>query len=65
MPKKFKGENSKAAVAKARKAEAKAAENARVEKEKEDAYWKDDDKHVAKKQQRKVSGHGSNTVARA
>ena len=53
------------AEAKVGKAEAKATENARVEKEKEDAYWKDDDKHVARKQQRKVSGHGSNTVARA
>lgn len=53
MPKKFKGENSKAAVAKARKQEQRETDNARKEKEKEDEYWRDDDKHVAKKQQRK------------
>ncbi|XP_072051390.1 coiled-coil domain-containing protein 124-like [Amphiura filiformis] len=55
MPKKFKGgENSKAATARARKAETKAAESAKKEKEKEDEYWRDDNKHIAKKQQRKA-----------
>lgn len=54
MPKKFKGENSKAAVAKARKQEVRDAENVKKEKEKEDEYWRDDDKHCANKQKRKV-----------
>ena len=54
MPKKFKGENTKSAVAKARKQEQRSEEIAQKEKEKEDEYWRDDDKHIAKKQQRKV-----------
>lgn len=54
MPKKFQGENSKSAAARARKAEAKAAADARRQKELEDAYWKDEDKHVMRKEQRKV-----------
>lgn len=54
MPKKMKGENSKAAEARARKADAQAAAQAQKEKEVEDAYWKDDDKHVNKKFQRKA-----------
>jgi hypothetical protein len=54
MPKKFKGENTKSAVAKARKQEQREEEIAKKEKEKEDEYWRDDDKHIAKKQQRKV-----------
>ena len=54
MPKKFKGENTKSAVAKARKQEQREEETAKKEKEKEDEYWRDDDKHIAKKQQRKV-----------
>ncbi|XP_055897377.1 coiled-coil domain-containing protein 124-like [Biomphalaria glabrata] len=53
MPKKFKGENSKAAEAKARKDAAKQAETERAQKQEEDEFWKDDDKHAAKKQQRK------------
>lgn len=53
MPKKFQGENSKAATAKARKAEAKAAADARKKKEEEDALWQETDKHVLKKEQRK------------
>lgn len=53
MPKKFQTENTKAVQARTRKAEAKAAEKARKEKEKEDAAWEDNDKHIAKKQQRK------------
>ncbi len=39
MPKKFQGENSKSATAKARKAEAKAVDDARKQKELEDALW--------------------------
>ncbi|KAJ7993189.1 hypothetical protein DPEC_G00269860 [Dallia pectoralis] len=53
MPKKFVGENSKAVTAKARKAEAKAVEDARKKKELEDAQWQENDKHVLKKEQRK------------
>ncbi|XP_008574922.1 PREDICTED: coiled-coil domain-containing protein 124 [Galeopterus variegatus] len=53
MPKKFQGENTKSAAARARRAEAKAAADARKQKELEDAYWKDEDKHVMRKEQRK------------
>ncbi|XP_068238040.1 coiled-coil domain-containing protein 124-like [Palaemon carinicauda] len=53
MPKKFKGENSKAVVARARKAEAAAEEKAKKDKAIEDAYWNDDDKQVQKKMARK------------
>ncbi|KAL7078497.1 hypothetical protein ACQ4LE_002800 [Meloidogyne hapla] len=53
MPKKFQGENTKAAASKVRKADAKAAEKERQDKEREDALWADDDKHVQKKMQRK------------
>lgn len=55
MPKKFQGENSKAVTAKARKAEAKAVADARKKQELEDATWMENDKHVLKKEQRKVS----------
>lgn len=55
MPKKFQGENSKAATARARKAEAKAVEDARKKQQEEDALWQETDKHVLKKGQRKVS----------
>lgn len=54
MPKKFQGENTKSAAARARRAEAKAAADAKKQKELEDAYWKDEDKHVMRKEQRKV-----------
>lgn len=54
MPKKFQGENSKAATAKARKAEAKAVADARKKQQEEDALWQETDKHVLKKEQRKV-----------
>lgn len=54
MPKKFKGENSKAVEARARKDAQKQAEKDQKEREKEDALWQDDDKHIARKQQRKV-----------
>ncbi|XP_025076589.1 coiled-coil domain-containing protein 124-like [Pomacea canaliculata] len=53
MPKKFKGENSKAAEARARKEAVKQAETERKQKEEEDALWADEDKHVQRKQQRK------------
>lgn len=53
MPKKFQGENSKSAVARARKEAVQQAEREKVEREAEDAAWHDDDKHVARKQQRK------------
>lgn len=56
MPKKFQGENTKSAAARARKAEAKAAADAKRQQELEDAYWKDEDKHVMRKEQRKVNG---------
>ena len=55
MPKKFQGENSKAVIAKARKAEAQAVTDARKKKEQEDAAWTENDKHVLKKEARKVS----------
>ena len=55
MPKKFQGENSKAVTARARKAEAKAVEDARKKQEEEDSLWQETDKHVLKKGQRKVS----------
>ncbi|XP_034611160.1 coiled-coil domain-containing protein 124 [Trachemys scripta elegans] len=53
MPKKFQGENTKSAAARARKAEAKAAADAKRQQELEDALWKDEDKHVLRKEQRK------------
>ncbi|XP_046999876.1 coiled-coil domain-containing protein 124 [Schistocerca americana] len=53
MPKKFVGENSKAAAARARKTAAKEEENARRQQQLEDELWKDDDKHIIRKQQRK------------
>ncbi|XP_069504869.1 coiled-coil domain-containing protein 124 [Ambystoma mexicanum] len=53
MPKKFQGENTKSAAARSRKADAKAAADAKRQQEQEDALWKDDDKHVMRKEQRK------------
>ncbi|KAK9519462.1 hypothetical protein VZT92_022190 [Zoarces viviparus] len=53
MPKKFQGENSKAATAKARKAEVKAVADARKKQQEEDALWQETDKLVLKKGQRK------------
>ncbi|XP_078279912.1 coiled-coil domain-containing protein 124 [Rhinoraja longicauda] len=54
MPKKFQGENSKSAAARTRKADVKAAADAKLRRELEDAFWKDDDKHIARKELRKV-----------
>ncbi|VDN00236.1 unnamed protein product [Thelazia callipaeda] len=53
MPKKFTGENSKAAVARARKDAVKKEEAEKKKKAVEDAYWQDNDKNIARKQQRK------------
>ncbi|KAB0801188.1 hypothetical protein PPYR_05542 [Photinus pyralis] len=53
MPKKFAGENSKAAAAKARKAAVKEDEKVQKKKQEEEQYWKEDDKHVLRKLQRK------------
>lgn len=55
MPKKFVGENSKAVVARARKAAVKEAETERKTKEAEDRAWQDDDKQLAKRKQKQVS----------
>jgi len=52
MPKKF-GNNTKAAEARGRREAAKNAEKEQKEREAEDALWRDDDKHIARKQQRK------------
>ena len=54
MPKKFKGTNSKAEEARARKEAVRVAEKDRKQREEEDRYWEDNDKHVLRKQQRKV-----------
>lgn len=53
MPKKF-GGNTKALEARERKEAAKNAEKERKEREAEDALWRDEDKHVMRKQHRKV-----------
>ncbi len=55
MPKKFKGENTKASVAKEKKAAARNEADEKKRREEEDAYWKDDDKQVARKQERMVN----------
>ena len=54
MPKKL-STNPKAAEARERKEEKKKSERERIEKQKEDAYWEDNDKHVLRKQNRKVT----------
>ncbi|KAH1022946.1 coiled-coil domain-containing protein 124 [Dendroctonus ponderosae] len=53
MPKKFPTENSKAVAARERKKIAQEQETSKRQKELEDAKWKDDDKQILKKQQRK------------
>ena len=57
MPKKFKGENTKAAQARERKEAQKQELFEKKQKAIDDAYWADDDKHVQRKQQRKVLYH--------
>lgn len=54
MPKKFKGENTKAVEARNRKAAVAAEKNATARQAAEDEAWRDDDKHANKKAQRKV-----------
>ena len=54
MPKKFKGENSKAVEAKAKKSAVRDAEKQRKDAAEEDERWRDDDKHVMRLQKRKV-----------
>lgn len=53
MPKKFRGENSKAVEARARRAAQKDAETERKQQQLEDEFWKEDDKNVLKKLHRK------------
>lgn len=55
MPKKFVGENSKAVAARARKVASKEADNVKKQKEAEDAYWRDENKQILKKAQKKVT----------
>jgi hypothetical protein len=54
MSKKF-GINTKSADARARKDAVKQANDRDKQQKLEDEYWRDDDKNVQKKQQRKVS----------
>lgn len=54
MPKKFLGENSKAVAARARKTAVKEQQHAQKQKQLEDQFWEDNDKHVVRKQQKKV-----------
>ena len=54
MPKKLNGQNSKAVAAKVRREEKVAAERDRAEREREDAFWHDDDKKREKKLGRKL-----------
>ena len=54
MPKKFKGENTKAQDARARKAAAREVAEEKRRREEEDAAWIDDGKHASRKQERKV-----------
>lgn len=53
MPKKFQGENSKAVQARARKEAKRQEEIQRKTKAAEDKLWEDNDKNLARKQQRK------------
>jgi hypothetical protein len=53
MPKKFAGENTKSAQAKARKDAVRVAEIEKKTKEEEDKFWEDNDKLVLRKQERK------------
>ena len=55
MPKKSKwGENPKAVEAKQKKEARKIEEEVRKQKALEDEYWRDDDKYVKRKEERKV-----------
>ena len=55
MPKKSKwGENPKAVEARQKKEDKKVEEEVRKQKALEDEYWRDDDKYVKRKEERKV-----------
>ena len=54
MPKKFRSVNTKAEAARERKAASKHAIEEKKRQEEEDTYWRDDDKHVLRKLDRKV-----------
>uniref|UniRef100_A0A1I8J824 HMG box domain-containing protein n=2 Tax=Macrostomum lignano TaxID=282301 RepID=A0A1I8J824_9PLAT len=54
MPKKFQGENTKAAAARARKESQKAEERQKKAEAEENEKWRDDDKQMARKQMRKA-----------
>jgi len=53
MPKKFATENTKAVASRERKKTAKDEASGKREKDLEDAKWRDDDKQIVKKQQKK------------
>ena len=55
MPKKKLGTHPKAVEARERKANQKSEEEARRQKEVEDEYWKDENKALKRKEERKVS----------
>ena len=56
MPgKKFRTPNTKAEAARERKDATKREAEERKRKEEEDEYWRDDDKHASRKQERKVN----------
>ena len=54
MPKKFKGTNTKAEAARARKAAVKEASDTKKREEEENALWEENDKLVLRKLSRKV-----------
>ena len=54
MPKKFKEANSKSAAARERKAASKQVAEEKKKQDEEDESWRDDDKYVSRKQERKV-----------
>ncbi|KAG5885753.1 hypothetical protein JTB14_033866 [Gonioctena quinquepunctata] len=56
MPKKFSGENTKAAAAREKKKQTKAEALTNKNRVSEDDHWKDEDKRLLKKQQKKEVG---------
>jgi len=63
MPKKFKGQNSKAVEANERKAAVKKAEKEQKEKEIEDAKWEDNDRHALAKEARRKADEEKRLMA--
>ncbi|KAK4871585.1 hypothetical protein RN001_015709 [Aquatica leii] len=63
MPKKFAGENSKAAAARARKSAVKDEQAAVKQKLADEQYWKEDDKNVLRKLQRKEEQEKKKQIA--